>query len=104
MQPFDTARLCRFPTHWFDDDKDASRRFLDQIRRAHLDDLIHVPLLATIAAIIFEQHGERPLPDNRYDLYVGRVLAQELTDRGVTVNTILPTAIHLAAWGSGQSL
>ena len=28
-----------------------------------------MPLLATIAAIIFEQHEDRPLPDNQYELY-----------------------------------
>jgi hypothetical protein len=34
-----------------------------------LDELVQVPLLATIAAIIFEQSGDRPLPDNQYELY-----------------------------------
>jgi len=40
-----------------------------QIRAAHLDELVRVPLLATIAAIIFEQQHDRPLPDNQYQLY-----------------------------------
>ncbi|AUI57324.1 NACHT domain-containing NTPase [Amycolatopsis sp. BJA-103] len=69
LQPFDAETLKRFANHWFDGDQDASGRFLDQIRQAHLDELVRVPLLATIAAIIFKQHGDRPLPDNRYGLY-----------------------------------
>ncbi|MFI9453588.1 NACHT domain-containing protein [Amycolatopsis sp. NPDC052450] len=69
LQPFDAETLKRFANHWFDGNEDLSRRFLAQIRQAHLDELVRVPLLATIAAIIFKQHGDRPLPDNRYDLY-----------------------------------
>lgn len=74
LQPFDTDALHRFAEHWFtaDDAPEGdllARRFLTQIRQAHLDELVRVPLLATIAAIISEQHRDRPLPDNRYDLY-----------------------------------
>ncbi len=68
LQPFDAKTLRRFVEHWFRDPDDG-RRFLRQIRKAHLDELVRVPLLATIAAIIFDQHGDRPLPDNQYDLY-----------------------------------
>jgi hypothetical protein len=74
LQPFDAAALRRFAEHWFSPGVpsvagDACHRFLEQIRRAHLDELVRVPLLATIAAIIFGEHGDRPLPDNRYGLY-----------------------------------
>lgn len=68
LQPFDDNALRRFADHWFGD-TDRGYRFVRQIRAAHLDDLVRVPLLATIAAIIFEQRGTRPLPDNRYELY-----------------------------------
>lgn len=68
LQPFDAKMLRRFVEHWFHDPDDG-RRFLGQIRKAHLDELVRVPLLATVAAIIFDQHGDRPLPDNQYDLY-----------------------------------
>ncbi|MFC5058090.1 hypothetical protein, partial [Saccharothrix xinjiangensis] len=43
--------------------------FFLQVREAHLDELVRVPLLATIAAIVFRQQGDRPLPDNQYELY-----------------------------------
>jgi cellulose synthase operon protein C len=74
LQPFDAEALRRFAGHWFTADKAPdgellSRRFLTQIRQTHLEELVRVPLMATIAAIIFEQHRDRPLPDNKYDLY-----------------------------------
>lgn len=68
LQPFDEEALRRFAGDWFDD-ADQGQRFVRQIRAAHLDELVRVPLLATIAAIIYEQYGDRPLPDNQYELY-----------------------------------
>lgn len=68
LQPFDEAALRSFADHWFDD-TDQAYRFVRQIRAAYLDELVRVPLLATIAAIIFEQRGDHPLPDNQYELY-----------------------------------
>ncbi|MFI9814533.1 NACHT domain-containing protein [Saccharothrix variisporea] len=70
LQPFDDQALLSFAHNWFaDDDPDLAHRFVRQIRAAHLDELVRVPLLATIAAIIFEQRSDRPLPDNQYELY-----------------------------------
>jgi uncharacterized protein (UPF0147 family) len=68
LQPFDEEALRGFAANWFDD-TDVAARFVRQIRAANLDELVRVPLLATIAAIIFEQHTDRPLPDNQYELY-----------------------------------
>jgi hypothetical protein len=70
LLPFDEEALGRFAANWFaEEGGDTARRFLRQIREAHLDELVQVPLLATIAAIIFAQHDECPLPDNQYQLY-----------------------------------
>lgn len=70
LQPFDEEALRSFAHNWFAaDDPDSAHRFVRQIRAAHLDELVRVPLLATIAAIIFEQRPDRPLPDNQYELY-----------------------------------
>lgn len=68
LRPFDDEALRHFADGWFGD-PDHGYRFVRQIRAAYLDELVRVPLLATIAAIIFEQQGDRPLPDNRYELY-----------------------------------
>ncbi|MCR3752258.1 NACHT domain-containing protein [Lentzea californiensis] len=70
LQPFDEIALHLFATHWFDEEgEDCANRFLQQIREAHLFELVEVPLLATIAAIVFEQHARDPLPGNQYELY-----------------------------------
>ncbi|MDS0136818.1 MULTISPECIES: NACHT domain-containing protein [unclassified Amycolatopsis] len=68
LLPFDEDALRRFAAKWFVED-DTPDRFVRQIHDANLDELVRVPLLATIAAIIFEQHSDRRLPDNRYELY-----------------------------------
>ncbi|MGH3431127.1 MAG: NACHT domain-containing protein, partial [Mycobacteriales bacterium] len=70
LQPFDEEALRRFAENWFTDEgRDTADRFMRQIRKAHLDELLRVPLLATITAIMFEEHEDRQLPDNQYQLY-----------------------------------
>ncbi|GAA0211288.1 hypothetical protein GCM10010492_06380 [Saccharothrix mutabilis subsp. mutabilis] len=69
LQPFDEEALRSFARNWFAADPDLAHRFVRQVQAAHLDELVRVPLLATIAAIIFEQRADRPLPDNQYELY-----------------------------------
>ncbi|KOV81747.1 NACHT domain-containing NTPase [Nocardia sp. NRRL S-836] len=70
LQPFDEDALRLFATHWFEEEgEDCARRFLQQVREAHLFELVEVPLLATIAAIVFEQHAQDPLPGNQFELY-----------------------------------
>ncbi|WIX85053.1 hypothetical protein [Amycolatopsis sp. DG1A-15b] len=69
LLPFDEGTFRLFAGHWFAESAGAAERFVRQIRDAHLDELVRVPLLATIAAIIFEKYADRPLPDNQYELY-----------------------------------
>ncbi|MFG1645710.1 NACHT domain-containing protein [Amycolatopsis sp. NPDC049252] len=69
LLPFDEEAFRLFAENWFASDCGDAKRFIRQIRDAHLDELVRVPLLATIAAIIFEKHADRPLPDNQYELY-----------------------------------
>ncbi|MFD9700571.1 NACHT domain-containing protein [Lentzea sp. NPDC059081] len=69
LQPFDEEALRLFAVSWFEEDNDSATSFLRQIRKAYLDELVRVPLLATIAAIVFEQRRAHPLPDNQYELY-----------------------------------
>ncbi|MBW4720469.1 NACHT domain-containing protein [Saccharothrix obliqua] len=70
LQAFDDATLRRFAENWFaDDGPGPAERFLRQIKTAHLEELVRVPLLATIAAIVFRQRSDLPLPDNQYELY-----------------------------------
>lgn len=69
LQPFDLPRLTEFAESWFENTKASARQFLSQVRKARLSDIAQVPLLATIAAIVYEKRPEIPLPSNRYGLY-----------------------------------
>ncbi|MEU7783023.1 hypothetical protein [Amycolatopsis sp. NPDC049159] len=69
LLPFDEAAFRLFAENWFSDSPDEAKKFIRQVRDAHLDELVRVPLLATIAAIIFDEYADRPLPDNQYELY-----------------------------------
>ncbi|WP_290053573.1 hypothetical protein [Amycolatopsis solani] len=69
LLPFDEEAFRLFAEHWFSENAGEAQRFVRQVRDAHLDELVRVPLLATIAAIIFGQYTDRPLPDNQYELY-----------------------------------
>ncbi|WP_103354310.1 NACHT domain-containing protein [Amycolatopsis sp. CA-128772] len=68
LLPFDEEALRHFAANWFAEG-DTAERFVRQVHDANLDELVRVPLLATIAAIMFEQDSDRRLPDNRYELY-----------------------------------
>ncbi|MBU2666082.1 hypothetical protein KOI35_21440 [Actinoplanes bogorensis] len=75
LQPFDAAALEAFAQRHFNSaatDRGAAEAaaFLSQIRLAGLDQVITVPLLATVAAQVFTaRRRDQPLPSNRYELY-----------------------------------
>ncbi|MFB6556833.1 hypothetical protein, partial [Streptomyces sp. NPDC056405] len=43
--------------------------FLTQISTARLEEVVSVPLLATVAAIVFEERAGQPLPQTAFALY-----------------------------------
>jgi hypothetical protein len=71
LEAFDRDQLTAFADRWFAADGSAARagEFLHEIRNTGLGDLIGVPLLATIAAILYEQSADHGLPSNQYLLY-----------------------------------
>ncbi|MEU9792432.1 caspase family protein [Streptomyces sparsogenes] len=71
LEPFTADGLERFARGWFHDcpEPDQAERFLTQLREGHLLDVAKVPLLATIAAIVFEESPDTPLPKQRFGLY-----------------------------------
>ncbi|MFD0495651.1 caspase, EACC1-associated type [Streptomyces rhizosphaericus] len=71
LEPFTADGLERFAAGWFHDApvRGQAERFLAQLREGHLLDVAKVPLLATIAAIVFENSPDKPLPKQRFDLY-----------------------------------
>ncbi|MFD8863930.1 caspase family protein [Streptomyces sp. NPDC059590] len=71
LEPFTADGLERFAKGWFLDspEPDLADRFLIQLREGHLLDVTKVPLLATIAAVVFESSPDTPLPKQRFGLY-----------------------------------
>ena len=70
LEPFSRERLHDFAYRWFGDSGALQAAdFLHQIRQAGPSELVRVPLLATIAAIVYEQHPSATLPGSKYVLY-----------------------------------
>jgi hypothetical protein len=75
LQPFDAAALEAFAQRHFNPDETArgaaaAADFLAQVRLSGLDQVLNVPLLATVAAEVFtSKRGDQPLPSSRYELY-----------------------------------
>lgn len=79
LEPFDRGQLREFATRWFaadsahrepDGESGAlAEAFLRQVERSGMRELSRVPLLATIAAIVFRQDTSAQLPTNRFRLY-----------------------------------
>ncbi|MET8155002.1 trypsin-like peptidase domain-containing protein [Sphaerisporangium sp. NPDC005289] len=108
LQPFDEEALVQFARNWFDPDDTpagnaAAEEFLRQVRLAGLEEVLVVPLLATVAAHLHQSRRDRPLPAGRYELYeeyIGRY-AQARIDAGASSLATLdevPGGPRLAAW------
>jgi hypothetical protein len=77
LKPFDRRELGEFARRWFtarypDDRRRADAtagRFLARVAGARLGPVARIPLLATIAALVFEQQSGRALPSSRAALY-----------------------------------
>jgi hypothetical protein len=75
LQPFDATALESFAQRHFNPDETArgaaaAADFLAQVRLSGLDQVLSVPLLATVAAEVFtSRRGDQPLPSSRYELY-----------------------------------
>ncbi|MDX3262871.1 hypothetical protein PV336_27195 [Streptomyces sp. MI02-2A] len=76
MEPFGTEELKDFAGKWFAaqyEDKAsaraASERFLEEVEDGRLQELVHNPLLATIAAVNATVDPTTPLPTSRLSLY-----------------------------------
>lgn len=77
LKPFDRRELGEFARRWFtarypDDRRRADAtagRFLARVAGARLGPVARIPLLATIAALVYEQQSGRALPSSRAALY-----------------------------------
>ncbi|GAA4608461.1 hypothetical protein GCM10023107_86720 [Actinoplanes octamycinicus] len=77
LRPFDRQELNEFAHRWFAARFPSDRRradstagrFLARLAGARLGPVARVPLLATIAALVYEQADDRALPSSRAELY-----------------------------------
>ncbi|MDO0911440.1 hypothetical protein QQM39_11430 [Streptomyces sp. DT2A-34] len=72
MVPFDRSQLETFAERWFGTHvpgRRQAREFLQQVDTPELRDLVAVPLLAAVAAAVFEAWPEQRLPNNQYALF-----------------------------------
>ena len=74
LMPFEERALRLFAQRSFaregrEDEENLAERFLTQVRDVRLTEVVTIPLLATVAAIVFEQHPDQLLPAHRYQLY-----------------------------------
>jgi hypothetical protein len=75
LAQFDRAALREFANRWFRartpaDAEERTTEFLAAIADGPLATLLEAPLLATIAALLYETHPGAPLPVDRTGLYV----------------------------------
>jgi hypothetical protein len=67
LQRFDEDALAAFAKAWLGDT--AAGRFLTAVRLARLEDVLQVPLLATVAVQVYLASPDRQLPPSHYQLY-----------------------------------
>ncbi|WP_369228482.1 NACHT domain-containing protein (plasmid) [Streptomyces sp. R39] len=69
IEPFERDQRRDFVHRWFRDRPELADAFLAQISRARLEEVVSIPLLATVAAIVFEEQAGKPLPQTAFALY-----------------------------------
>jgi uncharacterized protein (UPF0147 family) len=108
LQRFDREALSSFARRWFDPDStpDGALRaadYLDQVRLAGLEEIVAVPLLATVAAYVLQSRPGQPLPASRYDLYeqyIKQYTAARAAGRAAVLKslTAVPSGMQFAQW------
>ncbi|WP_433299191.1 tetratricopeptide repeat protein [Actinoplanes sp. CA-030573] len=94
LRPFEQADLVSFAGKWFtervgltEEADQLAGRFLAQLNAAKLDVMAQVPLLATIAALVFDANRVEALPPSREGLYrkfLGHLLSGRILHRAAT--------------------
>ncbi|MGW3231472.1 trypsin-like peptidase domain-containing protein [Kitasatospora sp. NPDC001095] len=69
IEPFRHDQRAEFAKAWFAQDEGLAHRFLAELGEARFAEVASIPLLITVAAIVFEEDPEHPLPASRFDLY-----------------------------------
>ena len=99
---FNREQRHAFAEAWFRTSADATaEEFLRQADRGGLSDLMAVPLLTTVAAVVFEDHPGRGLPHSRYELYE-RYFSLVYESRAIAARQGLAERLH--PWPGGERM
>ncbi|MEV4708363.1 hypothetical protein [Actinoplanes sp. NPDC049316] len=111
LQPFGQDDLDTFARRWFgarhpgrpEEAAELAVRYVARVAAARLGPVARVPLLATIAAMVFEQDIDRPLPSSRAELY-SRFVDHLLTGRREShhVREAMDTALSERGTGAAR--
>jgi hypothetical protein len=104
LRPFDWERVEEFARKWYqpEDGEHSTVRaedFLRQVAASGLQGVVTVPLLATIAALVFEESPASPLPIDRTGLYEAFVDAL-LNGRLLRTDSLAMLKEHVRRHGS----
>ncbi|MFD3876684.1 NACHT domain-containing protein [Streptomyces microflavus] len=101
IEPFERDQRRDFVQRWFRNRPDLAGDFLAQIRATRLEEVVSVPLMATVAAIVFEERADQPLPQTAFALYqrfVSHLYESRLEQ--LTVNL----RVRLTGWSDADHL
>jgi hypothetical protein len=105
LRPFEWEAVSKFAVNWFrpegaEPSELSPEEFLASASNAGLRPLLRIPLLATIAAVVFEENGGEPLPHDRTGLYA-KFVEVLLTARKQQTQTL--TMLREQVSGLGRS-
>ncbi|MGX1851701.1 NACHT domain-containing protein [Streptomyces sp. NPDC055299] len=69
IEPFQHHQRAQFAHAWFANDVHLAEPFLRELSASRLEEEASIPLLATVAAVVFSEAPNQPLPASRFDLY-----------------------------------
>ncbi len=69
IEPFQHHQRAQFAHSWFAEDVHLAESFLRELAASRLEEEASIPLLATVAAVVFAEAPNQPLPASRFDLY-----------------------------------
>ncbi|WKX73650.1 NACHT domain-containing protein [Streptomyces sp. XD-27] len=101
IEPFERGQRRDFVERWFRNRPALAGDFLTQISTARLEEVVSVPLLATVAAIVFEERSGQPLPQTAFALYQ-RFVSHLYESRAEQLTTNLRA--RLAGWAESDRI
>ncbi|MEU8997709.1 hypothetical protein AB0C95_23280 [Streptomyces caniferus] len=100
VAPFDEGQVRQFAARWFGAEEPGPRQAQEFVRQADLaglQELMANPLLAAVAAAVFEAWPDRMLPANQYALYEqyrAYLVSAKSLQRETYLNCLVPSTLR----------